>query len=81
MMRHALIWCSIAFAAVAAVLCWISALGRLPATITSGFGGGGGTVQQLGDTLRRQSRWVAAAATAAGLSAALQAVATALPSP
>ncbi len=54
---------------VAAAFWLSSASVKLPKKITSGYGGVGGTAQELGDAIRRQSRRSAyAAATAGGAS-------------
>jgi hypothetical protein len=55
---------------------WLkSATIKTPEKINSGYGGSGGSMQQLGDAIRRQSRWSAGAAIAAAIAALLQAVA------
>jgi hypothetical protein len=71
-------WAVVIFAAVAAG-CWLkSAIVPLPTKITVGYGGTGGTVQEQADALREQSRWSAAGAVAASLSAMCQAGSMAL---
>jgi hypothetical protein len=70
-----LTWGSIVSAVLAAVFWFWSATIRLPKEITSGYGGVGGSAQTLGDKLRLQSRLSAVAASFAGLSALLQAIA------
>lgn len=58
----------------AAFLWWWSASIKSPEKITSGYGGTGGSMQELGDAIRKQSRLSAWAARFAALSAILQAV-------
>jgi hypothetical protein len=70
-----LVWGSIISALLAAGFWFWSSTIKLPKEITSGYGGAGGSVQVLGDKLRFQSRLSAIAASFAGLSAVLQAVA------
>jgi hypothetical protein len=77
-LNNGLTWLSIGGAAFAALFWWVSATVRLPERVTVGFGGAGGTAQELGEAVRRQSRWSAAAAIAAGVAAAAQGVATGL---
>jgi hypothetical protein len=57
---------------IAAALWFWSACVRLPTTITSGWGGAGGTAQLLGDRLRMQGRISAGAAAFSGLSVLFQ---------
>ena len=59
---------------IAAALWFWSTGVRLPTTITTGFGGVGGTAQLLGDRLRLQGRISAGAAACSGLSVLFQAV-------
>jgi hypothetical protein len=71
-------WLSIVLGLLAAFLWLWSSLIRLPTIIASGYGGGGGTAQQLGDKLRIQGRISAAAAASTALSVFCQAVAQAI---
>ena len=52
---------------VAAAFWLSSASVKLPKKITSGYGGVGGTAQELGDAITRQSRRSACAAVSAGV--------------
>lgn len=63
---------------IAAFFWFASAMVRLPQRITVGFGGAGGTAQELGEAVRRQSRWSACGAIAAAIAAGAQAVSMAL---
>ena len=71
-------WISILSGFAAAVLWLLSARVPLPGTITVGYGGVGGSVQQLGEALIRQSKWGAWAVAATALSVTCLAIATAL---
>ena len=68
-------WASVLFAFCAAVFWFWSASQRLPEKITSAYGGVGGSMQELGDKLRRQSGLSACAAACAGLAALSQIIA------
>ncbi len=59
---------------VAAAFWLSSARIKLPTEITVGFGGSGGSVQELGDALRRQSRLSACAAVSAGVASICEGV-------
>lgn len=74
----ALNWLSVLAALFAAAFWFASAAVRLPGKITVGYGGSGGSVQELGDAVRRQSRLSALGAVSAGIAALCQAVALAL---
>ena len=63
-----------ALALLAAVFWFLSARVKLPKKITSGWGGTGGTAQQLGDALVRQSRLSMCAALSAGAASFCQAL-------
>ena len=65
-------WSSVAFAFLAALFWFWSGLVKLPKDITVGYGGVGGSVQELGDELRRQSKRSARAAICAGIAAICQ---------
>jgi len=67
-------WVAVVCAFIAALFWFCSASTRLPKEITIGFGGSGGSAQELGDKLRLQSRFSAIAAVFAGIAAAAQAI-------
>lgn len=73
-------WSSVTFAVLAAFFWFWSAVVRLPKTINSGYGGIGGTAQELGDKLRNQSFRSAVGAVCAAIAALCQAGAMAAPS-
>ncbi len=64
---------AILFALLAACFWLTSSLQRLPKKLTIGFGGSGGSIQDLGVSLRRQAIYSAFAAISAALSAICQA--------
>jgi hypothetical protein len=82
-MRYLLIaaqWGVVLFAALAAILWWLSARVRLPTRVTPvRFNSIDADLQGLADGLARQSTLSKWAAVCAGIAAALQAVATMLP--
>ena len=68
-------WASVFFAFSASVFWFWSSSQRWPKILTSGWGGSGGSMQTLGDKLRRQSVLSACAAACAGMAALLQGIA------
>jgi hypothetical protein len=68
-------WLSIVTGFLAAGFWFWSARVRLPTTIISGWGGSGGTAQELGNKLHAQGHISAAAASFSGLSLLCQAIA------
>ena len=71
-------WASANLAFAAAGFWLWSASARLPNEITTGFGGSGGTAQELGDKLRQQSGRSAAAAACAAFAAISHGIALSL---
>ncbi len=65
---------SFVFAFAAAGFWFASTTVKMPVEITTGWGGSGGSVQELGDAVRKQGRRSAFAAAFAGLSALCQGV-------
>lgn len=64
---------SAGLALLAASLWLRSALIKTPEKITMGYGGSGGSAQELGEAIRNQARWSSWAAYAAAASAVTQA--------
>ncbi len=62
------------FAILAAVFWFMSAMVKIPNDITSGYGGVGGSAQELGHAISRQGCLSAKAAACAGVAALLQAI-------
>ena len=62
-----------ALAFIAAFFWLLSALVKLPKEINAGWGGVGGTAQELGEALVRQSRFSMCAALSAGLASICEA--------
>jgi hypothetical protein len=73
-LENVLSWISVVFASLAAVFWGWSAAVHLPERVTSGWGGSGGSVQAMGDALRRQARLSQLGAACAAVAAAAQAM-------
>jgi hypothetical protein len=71
-------WVIVIFAFLAAAFWLWSSTQRLPKKITSGWGGSGGSAQELADKLRRQSALSAIGALFAAIAAFFQGLALAL---
>jgi hypothetical protein len=72
-------WLSVGFALLAAGFWLLSAVVRLPKKITAGYGGVGGTAQEMGEALCRQAGRSMVAAVCAALASACQAIVLSLP--